>query len=115
MSVRAPLFCLLLLASAARAAEKPCISYKAPPPAEDERPVATSITVGPQGSDYAFKVDFNSAPWGDECGTRCANTTIFLDTDNDKNTGLKLRDLKSPITGADLSITIQGVREYKDS
>ena len=80
---------LLLLANAAFAAEKPCITYKAPPPSEDDRPVATAITVGPQGSDYAFKVDFNRAPWGDECGTRCANTTIFLDTDNDKNTGLK--------------------------
>lgn len=114
MPVRAPLICLLL-ASAAFAAEKPCITYKAPPPSEDDRPVATSITVGPQGSDYAFKVDFNRAPWGDECGTRCANTTIFLDTDNDKNTGLKMRDPKSPISGSDLSITIQGQREYKDN
>jgi len=114
MPVRAALFSLLL-ASAAVAGEKPCITYKAPPPAEDDRPVATAITVGPQGSDYAFKVDFNRAPWGDACGTRCANTTVFLDTDNDKNTGVKLRDPKSPITGADLSITIQGTREYKDS
>jgi hypothetical protein len=114
MPVRAPLICLLL-AGAAFAGEKPCITYKAPPPSEDDRPVATSITVGPQGSDYAFRVDFNRAPWGDACGTRCANTTIFLDTDNDKNTGLKMRDAKSPITGSDLSITIQGQREYKDS
>ncbi len=115
MPVRALLLCLSLVATAALAGEKPCITYKAPPPAEDDRPVATSITVGPQGSDYAFKVDFNRPPWGDECGTRCANTTIFLDTDNDKNTGLKLRDPKSPVTGADLSISIQGQREYKDS
>jgi hypothetical protein len=115
MPVRALLLCLSLLASAALAAEKPCITYKAPPPSEDDRPVATSITVGPEGSDYAFKVDFNSPPWGDECGTRCANTTIFLDTDNDKNSGLKMRDPKSPISGADLSITIHGAREYKDS
>ncbi len=115
MPVRALLISLLLLAPVALAAEKPCITYKAPPPSEDDRPVATSITVGPQGSDYAFKVDFNRAPWGDECGTRCANTTIFLDTDNDKNTGVKLRDPKSLINGSDLSITIQGQREYKDS
>ncbi len=115
MPVRALLLCLPLVATAALAGEKPCITYKAPPPAEDDRPVATSITVGPQGSDYAFKVDFNRPPWGDECGTRCANTTIFLDTDNDKNTGVKLRDPKSPVTGADLSISIQGQREYKDN
>ncbi len=115
MPVRALIFGFLLLAPAALAGEKPCITYKAPPPAEDDRPVATSITVGPQGSDYAFKIDFNRAPWGDECATRCANTTIYLDTDNDKNTGLKLRDPKSPISGSDLSITIQGVREYKEA
>lgn len=114
MSNRA-LFFLLVVSSAAAAGEKPCITYKAPPPSEDDRPVPTSITVGPQGSDYAFKVDFNKAPWGDECGTRCANSTIFLDTDNDKKTGLKLRDARSPLIGADLSITIQGQREYKES
>lgn len=115
MQPRALLLCACFAASAAFGGEKPCITYKAPPPGEDDRPVATAITVGPQGSDYAFKVDFNRVPWGDECGTRCANTTIFLDTDNDKNTGVKLRDPKSLITGADLSITIQGQREYKDN
>ncbi len=115
MFVRAALICFLSLAHVAAAAEKPCITYKAPPASEDDRPVATSITVGPQGSDYAFRVDFNRPPWGDACGTRCANTTVFLDTDNDKNTGLKLRDPKSMMTGSDLSITIQGAREYKDS
>lgn len=115
MQTRAFLLCSAFLAATAFAAEKPCITYKAPKPEEDDWPVATAITVGPQGSDYAFKVDFNRVPWGDECGTRCANTTIFLDTDNDKNTGVKLRDSKSPISGSDLSITIQGTREYKDS
>lgn len=96
--------------------EKPCITYKAPPSTEDDRPVATSITVGPQGSDYAFKVDFNKEPWGEGCKTRCANATIFLDTDNDKRTGLKLPAAggkEAPETGADLAVTIQGLREYK--
>src|SRR3954463_7749987 len=101
MSLRAPLFFFLLASGAALAAEKPCISYKAPPPGEDDRPVATSITVGPQGSDFAFRVDFDKVPWGDACGVRCANTTIFLDTDSDKKTGLKLRDEKAIETGAD--------------
>src|SRR5215212_1915312 len=109
------LFSLLPLAAAAL--EKPCIVYKAPASTEDDRPVATSITVGPQGSDYAFKVDFNKEPWGESCKTRCANATIFLDTDNDKRTGLKLpakEDGKeNPETGADLAIVIQGQREYK--
>lgn len=113
--------CALLLACltsfAATAMEKPCITYKAPPGDEDDRPVATAITVGPQGSDYAFKVDFNKEPWGEACKNRCANATIFLDTDNDKRTGLKLpageKGKDAPETGADLAITIQGTREYK--
>src|SRR2546429_2494742 len=111
-AVLLPMFALSLPAAAM---EKPCITYKAPPSTEEDRPVAVAITVGPQGSDYAFKVDFNKTPWGDECGARCANTTIFLDTDNDKHTGLKLRDEKAAETGSDLSITIQGTRDYKDS
>lgn len=96
--------------------EKPCITYKAPPSTEEDRPVATAITVGPQGSDYAFKVDFNKEPWGEICRNRCANATIFLDTDNDKRTGLKLPAAggkEAPETGADLAVTIQGTREYK--
>src|SRR5438105_13145660 len=106
----------LLVSFAAAAGEKPCIVYKAPPPAEDDddRPVATAITVGPQGSDYAFKVDFNKEPWGEICKTRCANATIFIDTDNNKTTGLKLTK-EAPETGADLAVTIQGSREYQDS
>ncbi|MBK7860361.1 MAG: hypothetical protein IPJ65_17465 [Archangiaceae bacterium] len=107
---------LALLSLPAAASEKPCITYKAPPSGEEERPVATSITVGPQGSDYAFKVDFNKEPWGEVCKTRCANATIFIDTDNDKRSGLKLaqQDGKDAAeTGADLAVTIQGVREYK--
>src|SRR5437868_2157694 len=112
MWLRACLISVLLASGAALAAEKPCIVYKAPPPGEDDRPVATSITVGPQGSDFAFRVDFDKMPWGDACGVRCANTTIFLDTDNDKKTGLKLRDDKAAESGADMSITIQGGREY---
>src|SRR5258705_87857 len=107
-----------LFAFDAAAFEKPCIVYKAPPSTEDDRPVATSITVGPQGSDYAFKVDFNKEPWGEACKTRCANATIFLDTDNNKATGLKLPVMEkgkdAPETGADLAVTIQGQREYKD-
>lgn len=105
---------LVLLGAAANAAEKPCITYTAPASTGDDRPVATAITVGPQGTDYAFRIDFNRAPWGDECKTRCANATIFLDTDNNKATGLQLADKKAPQTGADLAITIQGTRDYKE-
>src|SRR5688572_26362915 len=117
MTSRCSFLFACLFGAAAAAGEKPCITYKAPPSTEDERPVAVSITVGPQGSDYAFKVDFNKEPWGEACKTRCANATIFLDTDNDKRTGLKLPVSDSakdaPETGADLAVIIQGAREYK--
>src|SRR6476646_9236393 len=107
MTPRCSLLVVCLFGFGAAASEKPCINYKAPPSTEDDRPVATSITVGPQGSDYAFKVDFNKEPWGEACKNRCANATIFLDTDNDKRTGLKLpaqQDGKdAPETGADLA------------
>src|SRR3954468_4408926 len=118
MSVWRALLLLLAFPLSALGGEKPCIAYKVPPNAdEDDRPVATAITVGPQGSDYAFKLDFNKEPWGEGCKTRCANATVFLDTDNNKATGLKLPQKDdgkdAPETGADLAVTVQGLREYK--
>ena len=95
-------------------AEKPTISYKAPASGDEDRPVLTSIVVSPQGTDYAFKLEFNKAPWGEDCKTRCANATIFLDTDNNKSTGLKLSDAKAPESGTDIVITIQGSKVLKD-
>lgn len=96
-------------------AEKPAITYKPPPPGEDDRPLITEIVMGPQGTDYAFKIEFNKEPWGDRCNTRCANATIFLDADNNKATGLKLKDPQALETGADLALTIQGLKEYRES
>jgi hypothetical protein len=96
------------------AAEKPTIAYKAPPPTEEDRPVITSVVVSPQGTDYAFKIEFNKIPWGDDCRTRCANATLFLDTDNNKTTGLKLADPRAAETGSDLAITIQGAKSLKE-
>ncbi len=95
-------------------ADKPTIAYKAPPSGDDDRPVMTSIVISPQGTDYAFKLEFNKAPWGEECKTRCANATLFLDTDNNKTTGLKLADLKAAETGTDITVTIQGAKALKD-
>src|SRR5438874_11241750 len=104
---------VLFAAAAALGKDKPTISFK-PASAEDDRPAATEILVGPQGSDFAFRIDFDKTPWGDECKNRCANATIFLDTDNSAATGLQLPDKKAEESGADLSVTIQGAREYKD-
>lgn len=74
--------------------------------------MATEVTVAPQASDLAFKVVFNKTPWGEECKNRCANITLFVDTDNSTSTGLQLG--KSAETGADLAVNIQGARDYKD-
>lgn len=74
----------------------------------------TSIVVSPQGTDYAFKLEFNKPPFGEGCRTRCANATLFLDTDNNKTTGLKLTDPKAPETGADLAVVVQGARAIKE-
>lgn len=95
-------------------ADKPTLSYKAPPSGDDDRPVMTSIVISPQGTDYAFKLEFNKTPWGEDCKTRCANATLFLDTDNNKTTGLKLADPKAAETGTDIAVTIQGSKALKD-
>lgn len=64
--------------------------------------------MGPQGNDYAFKLEFDRPPFGPSCGNRCANATVFLDTDNLKATGLLLEDSAAPENGADLTLTVQG-------
>lgn len=112
MSLR-PLL-LASLAAGAAFADKPTLVYKNPPPGDDERPVLTEVVVSPQGTDFAFKLEFNREPWGEGCKTRCANATLFLDTDNARTTGLKLADPKAAEAGADLAVVIQGVRELKN-
>jgi hypothetical protein len=83
-----------------------------PAPDESERPLPTEIFAAPQGSDYALRVEFDKFPWGDGCKMRCADATIFLDTDDNKATGLDLGP-QSKETGADLAITIMGQRQYR--
>jgi hypothetical protein len=77
--------------------------------------VLTAARIEPQGTDFAFQLEFSKEPWGDTCKNRCANVTLFLDTDNNKKTGLKLSDEKAAETGADLAVTVLGLREYKDN
>lgn len=114
MHLRLYVLAACLCAPFAAAREKPAISFKPLATGDDERPVATEIVVGPQGSDYAFRVEFDKLPWGEDCKNRCANATVFLDTDNNKATGLQLKEKGAAETGADLAVTIQGAREYKE-
>jgi hypothetical protein len=105
---------LSLLAGKPAAPAKPdSIRYTPPADAPEERPLPTEINASLQGSGYAVRITFNRVPWGDQCKNRCANVTIFLDTDNDKLTGIQLGKDK-PETGADLAVTVQGTREYKE-
>lgn len=104
----------LLCISSVAFAEKPTIAYKPAASGEEDRPVLTSIVVSPQGTDYALKLEFDKIPWGEECKNRCANTTLFLDTDNNKATGLKLADAKAAETGTDLVLIIQGIKVMRE-
>jgi len=104
---------LVLVSFAALAADKPVIKYQAPASDADDRPIATAITIGPQGSDFALRVEFNKTPWGEECKSRCASVTLFVDTDDNPKTGMRLSE-GALENGADLAIVIQGVRDYQD-
>ena len=104
---------VLPFAVAAKAPPSSVIRYKPSSDESDERPTATEIAVAPQGSDFAFRVVFDKAPWGEECKNRCANTTVFVDTDDNRATGLQLGGSAAE-TGADLAITLQGSRDYGD-
>jgi hypothetical protein len=101
-----------LLASAGLAAA-PRSTLRYSPPPDEERPVIVDATVGPQGSDFAMRLVFNQVPWGEACKNRCANATLFLDTDASPATGLQLGK-GVPETGADLAVIVQGAREYKE-
>ena len=91
----------------------PALRYTPPRDSEEERPVLTSVSGSRSGADYRLLLEFDREPAGEACKTRCANVTLFLDTDHDRSTGLQLgKDAAE--TGADLSISVQGVREYKE-
>jgi len=105
------LACTLIAGASAAAPPRSTFRYSAPKE-EDQRPVIIDATIGPQGSDFAMRLLFDKEPWGENCKTRCANVTLFLDTDNNTTTGLQL-DKKLPETGADMAVIIQGAREYK--
>lgn len=107
------LACTLIATASVAAAPRSTFKYSAPKE-EDQRPVVVDATIGPQGSDFAMRLLFDKEPWGENCKTRCANVTLFLDTDNNTTTGLQLGK-KLPETGADMAVVVQGAREYKDS
>jgi hypothetical protein len=104
------LACTLLAASSFAAPPK--VTFRYSPPSDNERPVIVDATIGPQGSDFAMRLRFDKEPWGELCKNRCANATLFLDTDSNTTTGLQL-GRKVPETGADLAVIVQGAREYK--
>lgn len=108
------LACSLLAGATASAAGRTASTLRYKPSQDEERPVIVDATIGPQGSDFAMRLKFNKEPFGEECKQRCANLTLFLDTDNSTQSGLQLTgNKKAPENGADLAIVIQGVREYK--
>ena len=97
----------LLLAAAPL---KKTISWSPPPSTEDDRPLISSIIASAQDTDYVLTLELDKAPFGEACQNHCVNATVFLDTDNSKGTGLKLKDSKAPEAGADLAIIVQAAR-----
>jgi hypothetical protein len=106
------LACTLLASTSAAAPTRSTFSYTPPKDETTQRPLIVDATIGPQGSNFAMRLRFNKEPWGDACKNRCANATLFLDTDHSTSTGLQLG--KKAETGADMAVIIQGIREYKD-
>ncbi len=105
-----PLSLALLSMSAGNAGARERPTFRYTPPQGDERPVIVEAVLGPQGNDFALRLTFNKPPFGQECGTRCANATLLLDTDGNISTGLKLTG-KAPENGADLALILQGTRD----
>jgi len=99
---------LVLLTSGAEAKDRATFRYT--PPQGEERPVVVDAMVGPQSSDFALRLRFSKPPFGPECGMRCANVTLLLDTDANTQSGLKLSGQQAE-NGADLAIIIQGTRD----
>ncbi len=93
---------------------KPTIEWQPPDSTDDDRPLLTKVIVTATGSDYSLKLDFDKGPFGEACRNRCANASLFIDTDNDKRTGVKLQDPNAAENGADLVVVVQGVRELRN-
>lgn len=112
--MRTPLLALALslLAMSALAKDRATLRYK--PGMDEERPVVVEAVVGPQGSDYALRLSFQKPPFGQECGNRCANATVLIDTDASALSGMKLSS-KAAENGADLALIVQGARELTGS
>ena len=98
--------CLLTLDAGA----KDRATFRYTPPPSDERPVVVEAQVGPQSSDFALRLRFNKSPFGPECGMRCANAILLLDTDGNAQSGVKLAGAQAE-NGADLAILVQGTRD----
>ncbi|WP_239576426.1 hypothetical protein [Archangium primigenium] len=109
--MRRLLFALaLLLCVPGAEAAKDRSTFRFTPTQGEERPVVVEAMVGPQGSDIALKLRFNKAPFGPECGMRCANATLLFDSDSNTQSGVKLAG-QQPENGADLAIIVQGTRD----
>ncbi len=115
-TIEGSLLLALLLCAAPAAAKRPgaVLRHQPAPGSADERPVATRVAVRSGPSGFTLELTFDAAPFGDTCRSRCANTTVYLDTDNSKATGLQVGD-KGAATGADLAITVQGVRDWGEA
>ena len=105
-----PWAALLVLAGATGALAKPVegLHYQLPPSSGGERPYLTAVTGQPESTGYALALTFNKPPLNKDCGSDCTNATLFLDTDNNTSTGLKLSP-SAVETGADVAVNFQDI------
>lgn len=78
------------------------------PPQDTQRPEPSEIRLSTDGSDLVLDVRFNRPGWGQACGAQCAKTMIFIDTDDNADSGMR-GDGKD--NGADLAVQVEGVTE----
>lgn len=98
------------LALTAPALANPVFTFK--PDKEAERPIVKELRATTQGADLSLEVMFDRPPFGIECGLRCANATFFIDTDNNRKTGVQFGK-GAEETGADVSVVLQGTNDYR--
>jgi hypothetical protein len=109
---RALVLLVLVVASLAHASKPSTVLHHKPTlEGPEERPVATEVAVTARDGGFQLVLTFDKPPFGESCKVRCANTTVYLDTDDVRRTGLQVGD-KAAATGADLAVTVQGAREW---
>lgn len=89
----------------------PAVLRLSPSPTS-ERPEPSELRLSTDGSDLILDVRFNRPAWGKACEPKCTKAMIFIDTDDNAESGLR-GDGKD--NGADLVVQLEGLTEGEGS